>query len=71
MFGSTEFKENLTSFQQLLAEGVFDISVSGEQVEGYKTLRKLALSSSAKCKLVEYRHQLKVREARVSILCSY
>ncbi|XP_031391375.1 GATA transcription factor 26 isoform X2 [Punica granatum] len=59
MFGSLEFKENLTSFQQLLAEGVFDVSLSGEEAEDYKALRKLALFSSAKCKWVELRYRLK------------
>lgn len=57
-----EPEENLTSFQQLLGEGVFDVSLSGEQAEGYKTMRKLSLFSSMKCKLVEHWYQLKVHK---------
>jgi hypothetical protein len=60
MFDSPQFKENLISFQQLLAEGVFDISFSGAKSEDCKTLKRLALSNSSKCEWVESYHLLKV-----------
>ena len=60
LFDSPQFRENLTSFQQLLAEGVFDISLSGVKPEDCKTLKKLALSSLSKSKWVEQYHLLKV-----------
>ncbi|XP_059441548.1 GATA transcription factor 26 isoform X2 [Corylus avellana] len=59
MFDSPQFKENLIYFQQLLAEGVFDISFSGAKSEDCKTLKRLALSNSSKCKWVESYHLLK------------
>ncbi|CAN6580563.1 unnamed protein product [Malus baccata var. baccata] len=59
MFDSPQFRENLTSFQQLLAEGVFDISFLGTKTEDCKTLKRLALSNSSKSKWVERYHLLK------------
>ncbi|KAB2622816.1 GATA transcription factor 26-like [Pyrus ussuriensis x Pyrus communis] len=59
MFDSPQFIENLTSFQQLLAEGVFDISFPGAKTEDCKTLKRLALSNSSKSKWVERYHLLK------------
>ncbi|KAK4758289.1 hypothetical protein SAY87_019590 [Trapa incisa] len=59
MFDSSEFKENLNSFQRLLAEGVFDVSLSGEQAEDCKTLRRLGLLSPVKSKCVEHHHRNK------------
>ncbi|KAH7514256.1 hypothetical protein FEM48_Zijuj11G0069400 [Ziziphus jujuba var. spinosa] len=59
LFDSPQFNENLTSFQQLLAEGVFDISFSGAKAEDCKTLKRLALSSLSKSKWVERYHLLK------------
>ncbi|XP_038726373.1 GATA transcription factor 26-like isoform X2 [Tripterygium wilfordii] len=59
MFDSPQFKENLSSFQQLLAEGVFDISFSGVKTEDCKTLKRLALFNLTKYKWVEHYHQLK------------
>ncbi|KAL2348203.1 hypothetical protein Fmac_002203 [Flemingia macrophylla] len=43
MFNSSESKENL--FQQLLAEGVFDITLLREKPEDCKTSKRLALSN--------------------------
>lgn len=60
MFDSPQFRENLTSFQQLLAEGVFDISFPGAKTEDCKTLKRLALSDSLKSKWVERYHLIKV-----------
>ncbi|CAL2259115.1 unnamed protein product [Prunus armeniaca] len=59
MFDSPQFRENLTSFQQLLAEGVFDISFLGAKTEDCKTLKRLVLSNSSKSKWVERYHLLK------------
>ncbi|KAE9613771.1 putative transcription factor C2C2-GATA family [Lupinus albus] len=53
MFNSSKFKENLTYFQQLLGEGVFDISLLGAKPEDCKTLKRLALSNLSKSKWVE------------------
>lgn len=63
MFGSTQFKDNLTYFQQLLAEGVFDISLPGAKPEDCKTLKRLALSNLSKSKWVEHYNSLKVSTA--------
>ncbi|KAH1223549.1 GATA transcription factor 26 [Glycine max] len=59
MFNSSQFKENLTYFQQLLSEGVFDISLLGAKPEDCKTLKILALSNLSKSKWVEHHNFLK------------
>ncbi|KAF5734253.1 zinc finger family protein [Tripterygium wilfordii] len=59
MFDSPQFKENLCSFQQLLEEGVFDISFSDAKTEDHKTLKRLVLFNLMKSKWVEHYHQLK------------
>uniref|UniRef100_A0A2P2M268 GATA transcription factor n=1 Tax=Rhizophora mucronata TaxID=61149 RepID=A0A2P2M268_RHIMU len=59
MFDSPQFKEDIFCYQQLLAEGVFDLSFSGDKAEDCKTLKRLALSHFAKTKWVEHYHQLK------------
>ncbi|CAL0311639.1 unnamed protein product [Lupinus luteus] len=59
MFNSSQFKENLTYFQQLLAEGVFDISLSGTKPEDCQTLKRHALSNLSKSKWVENYYFLK------------
>lgn len=59
MFDGAAFLENLSSFQHLLAEGLFDASLSVAKEEDYKTLRRLVLSDSIKCKWVEHFHQVK------------
>ncbi|KAF1875200.1 hypothetical protein Lal_00007816 [Lupinus albus] len=64
MFNSSQFKENLTYFQQLLAEGVFDISLSGAKPEDCKTLKRLALSNLSKSKWVEHYYFLKKCKSR-------
>lgn len=60
MFTSMHFKENLSSFQQLLADGVFDSYFSGVQAEDCEVFKRLALTNMAKCKWVEYYNMLKV-----------
>ncbi|KAJ4952576.1 hypothetical protein NE237_029408 [Protea cynaroides] len=59
MFDSPQFKENLSSLQQLLAEGVFDLSFSGVNSEDCKTLKRLVLVNLAKSKWVEQYNLLK------------
>ncbi|KAL1548964.1 GATA transcription factor 26-like [Salvia divinorum] len=53
MFDSTEFNTNLSSFQTLIAEGVFDNSFGGVNMEDCRILKKLVLSDLAKSKWVE------------------
>ncbi|KAI3828921.1 hypothetical protein L1987_03032 [Smallanthus sonchifolius] len=57
MFDSPEFKENLSSFQKLLSEGVFDLSLPMVKNEGCKTLKKLALCSAKRSDWVEKYNQ--------------
>ncbi|CAI0417771.1 unnamed protein product [Linum tenue] len=59
MFDSPQFKENLSSYQQLLTEGVFDLSLSGVKTEDCKTLKRLTLCNPSKSKWVEHYHLLK------------
>ncbi|KAJ0047624.1 hypothetical protein Pint_15769 [Pistacia integerrima] len=59
MFDSLQFKENLASFQQLLAEGVFDLSFQGTSTEDCKTLKRLSLSHLTTSKWVERYNLLK------------
>ncbi|GAB2296253.1 hypothetical protein Dimus_030380 [Dionaea muscipula] len=53
IFASPYFKENLSSFQQLLAEGFFETSSAGVRAEDCKILKRLALTNSSKSKWVE------------------
>ncbi|XP_073111725.1 GATA transcription factor 27-like isoform X2 [Elaeis guineensis] len=59
MFSSPQFVESLSHFQQLLQEGIFDLSFSGANVEECRTLRKLVLLNLTKFKWVEYYKHLK------------
>ncbi|XP_039035695.1 GATA transcription factor 26-like isoform X1 [Hibiscus syriacus] len=59
MFESPQFKENFCYFQQLLEEGVFNISVHGVKAEDCKTLKRLALCNLTKSHWVERLHRLK------------
>lgn len=63
LFDSPQFRENLTSYQQLLGEGVFDISFSGVKPEDCKTLKMLALSNLMKSKWVEHYHLVKTSKS--------
>jgi len=56
MFGSSQFKENLTNFQQLLAKGAFDISLADVKPEDCETLKRYALNELSKSKWVEHYH---------------
>ncbi|KAK6787069.1 hypothetical protein RDI58_015594 [Solanum bulbocastanum] len=59
MFQSSHFEENLSSFQKLLAEGVFDSSLSGVKIEDSRTLKRLILCYLTKSKWVEKYNLLK------------
>ncbi|KAG1354362.1 GATA transcription factor 27 [Cocos nucifera] len=59
MFSSPQFVESLSHFQQLLQEGIFDLSFLGENVEECRNLRKLVLLNLTKFKWVEYYKHLK------------
>ncbi|KAK9203396.1 hypothetical protein WN943_013650 [Citrus x changshan-huyou] len=59
MFDSLQFKENISSFQQLLAEGVFDLSFLGVATEDCRTLKRLALSNLTTSNWVEHYQSLK------------
>ncbi|KAK8691046.1 hypothetical protein V6N13_074567 [Hibiscus sabdariffa] len=59
MFESPQFQDNLCYFQQLLEEGVFDISVPGVKPEDCKTLKRVALFNLSKSHLLERCHGLK------------
>ncbi|KAK1262083.1 GATA transcription factor 26 [Acorus gramineus] len=59
MFDSPQFLENLSSFQQLLMKGIFDLSFSGASIEECRNSKKLALGSLTKSKWVEHHKVLK------------
>ncbi|KAK9716293.1 hypothetical protein RND81_06G223700 [Saponaria officinalis] len=66
MFTNTRIGENLSSFQQLLKEGVLETSSPGVKTEDSKDLKRLALSNSLKCKWVERYNMLKLKGAEES-----
>ncbi|KAL9231169.1 hypothetical protein vseg_006426 [Gypsophila vaccaria] len=66
IFISTVFKENVSSFQQLLGDGVLDTSFPGVETEDCKVLARLALSNLSKCKWVEHYNLLKHKGAEES-----
>ncbi|XP_057478515.1 GATA transcription factor 26-like isoform X1 [Actinidia eriantha] len=59
MFASPQFKENISSFQKLHAEGVFDLSLSGVKADDCRTLKRLTLGNLTKSKWVEQYNLLK------------
>ncbi|KAM7257327.1 hypothetical protein ACFE04_013068 [Oxalis oulophora] len=59
MFNSLQFKADLSSFQHLLGEGVFDSSFPGAKNEDCKTLKRLALVNLTKSKWVGHHNMLK------------
>ncbi|KAK4364484.1 hypothetical protein RND71_015842 [Anisodus tanguticus] len=66
MFESVHFEENLSSFQKLLAEGVFDNSLPGVTVEECRTLKRFMLSYLMKSKWVEFFFLLKDMKSKNS-----
>ncbi|WOL10492.1 GATA transcription factor 26-like isoform X2 [Canna indica] len=59
MFVSPQFLETLSYFQQLLQEGVFDLSLPGVNVEECRTLKRLALLNSTNLKWLECYQKIK------------
>lgn len=69
MFQSAQFKDNFSLFQQLIADGVFDMSSSsGAKLEDIRNFKKLALSDFNKSRLVESYYLLKVRLTLIKTL---
>ncbi|EOA18557.1 hypothetical protein CARUB_v10007115mg [Capsella rubella] len=63
MFESAQFKDNFSLLQQLIADGVFDMSSSsGAKLEDSRAFKKLALTDLNKSRLVESYYLLKERE---------
>ncbi|ONK55608.1 uncharacterized protein A4U43_UnF1060 [Asparagus officinalis] len=59
MFNSSQFVETLSYFQQLLQEGIFDLSISGTDNEDYITLKRLVLQNFSRSTWVEHYKRLK------------
>ncbi|XP_071919428.1 GATA transcription factor 26-like isoform X2 [Coffea arabica] len=70
MFDSIQFEENLSSFQKLLAEGVFDNTLLGVKTEDCRTLKKFVLCNLTKSKWVGQYNLLKDVKCRSSISMS-
>ncbi|XP_039142067.1 LOW QUALITY PROTEIN: GATA transcription factor 26-like [Dioscorea cayenensis subsp. rotundata] len=58
MFSSSQFIENFSYYQQLLSEGVFDLSLLGVKADECRTLKRLVLLNLNKTKWVENRKEL-------------
>ncbi|KAI4377933.1 hypothetical protein MLD38_015486 [Melastoma candidum] len=69
LFTSSQFLESTTSFQHLLAEGVFDSSSIGEKGEDRKILERLVLFNLTKCKWIEHYNQVKECEVASGLPC--
>ncbi|KAJ6804481.1 GATA transcription factor 26-like [Iris pallida] len=59
MFNSSQFVETLSYFQQLLQEGIFDLSNSAVNDEEYKILRRHVLQNLTRSTWVEHYKKLK------------
>ncbi|RAL44541.1 unnamed protein product [Cuscuta campestris] len=66
MFESSQFKEDLSCFQKLLAEGVFDNSFSGATLEDRKKLKRFVMCYLTKSKWVEEYNLLKDVKSKVN-----
>lgn len=60
MFDSLQFEESISSFQKLLADGVFDNTISGLKLEDCRMLKRFVLCNLSKSKWVEHYNLLKV-----------
>ncbi|KAL9242757.1 hypothetical protein vseg_016726 [Gypsophila vaccaria] len=63
VFTSGHFKENLSSFQKLLSDGVLDTTFPGVKTEDCNVLKRLALSNSSKGKWIDHYNVLKNKGA--------
>ncbi|URE04277.1 GATA transcription factor 26 [Musa troglodytarum] len=59
MFASPQFLETLSYFQQLLREGVFDLSLSGANAEECRTLKRLVLLNCSNFQWLECYQKIK------------
>ncbi|KAL6985889.1 hypothetical protein U1Q18_019262 [Sarracenia purpurea var. burkii] len=66
MFSSPQFDENLSSFQNLLSEGVFDLSYAGVKTEDSTALNRLVLCNLTKSNWVEQYNLLKDEKCKSS-----
>ncbi|KAM7531044.1 hypothetical protein LguiB_034454 [Lonicera macranthoides] len=66
IFDSPQFKEKLSSFKKLLAEGVFDLSL-GVKSEGFRTLKRLMLGNLTKSEWIEQYNLLKELKCKNSV----
>ncbi|KAK4349628.1 hypothetical protein RND71_032383 [Anisodus tanguticus] len=66
VFESSQFEENLSSFQKLLAEGVFDNSLPGVKLEDCRTLKRFIMCYLAKSKWVQQYNLLKDTKCKTS-----
>lgn len=62
MFAGPQFLKSLPYFQQLLQEGVFDLSLSGANAEECRTLKRLVLLNCTNHKWSECYQKIKVTE---------
>ncbi|KAH0641485.1 hypothetical protein KY289_032459 [Solanum tuberosum] len=66
VFESSQFEENLCSFQKLLAEGVFDNSFSGVTLEDCRNLKRFILCYLTKSKWMQQYNLLKDKKCKNS-----
>lgn len=59
LFSSPKFVENFSHFQQLLQDGIFDLSSSQMNVEDCRSLKKLVLLNFAKSSWVQHYEEMK------------
>ncbi|KAJ3680557.1 hypothetical protein LUZ60_016835 [Juncus effusus] len=64
MFSSPQFTDTLNNFQKLLKEGIFNLTLSGANLEDCKTLKKLVLTNPFKSKWVEFYKQIKEKDGQ-------
>ncbi|KAH0455982.1 hypothetical protein IEQ34_013889 [Dendrobium chrysotoxum] len=60
LFSSPQFIENFSYFQQLIQDGIFDLSSSEMNVEECKSLKRLVLFNFTKSSWVQHYEELKV-----------
>lgn len=68
MFDSPQFAEDLSAFQKLLAEGVFDISPSLGKSECDGNLKRLVVGNLARSSWVEHYNLLKVQPHNFDVI---
>ncbi|XP_078163749.1 GATA transcription factor 27-like isoform X2 [Carex rostrata] len=64
LFSSSQFIEALNRFQKLVKEGLFNFSLSGVNLEDWKSLRRLLLNNSVKSEWAHSYEQIKEKEQK-------